>query len=268
MKVDYPVPLGHQMSVGSIQVTRKEFDDLTADLLEATLEMTTRSLDEARNLNCEVSRILLTGGSSNMPQVTRGLQRQFGLPVSLYFPEESVARGAALYAYELSGGNPSPVRNICSKNFGLVVYRSRTSQDWKVTYMIKKDSPVPSEVTRAFETHVDDRDVGIQIVEASGRELPDDVPCPPDLTGGKPYLLPDGVRQIARMSLQMPRGLPAGTGIDVTYYLSEDGGRLRARAVEETEGRDCEIQAIEVDALTEDEIDSLRERLDDSEEGD
>ena len=67
------------------------------------------------------------------------------------------------------------------------------------------------------------------------------------------------------MTLQMPRGLPAGTGIEVTYYLSEDGGRLRARAVEETEGRACEIHIIDLDALTEDEIDDLRERLDDDE---
>jgi len=263
-----PVPLVHQGIVGNLEVTRQEFDDLTDSQLEATLEFTTRTLDTARNLNCEVSRILLTGGSSNMPQVTTALEKEFGLPVSLYLPEESVARGAALFAHDLSVGEPPPVRNICSKNFGLVVYQASNSQDRKVTYIIKKDSPVGFEFTRNFETHVDDKDVGIDIVESSGRELSDDVLCPSDLTGVQPYLLPDGVRKIARMSLQMPRGLPAGTGIDVTYYLSPDGGRLRTRAVEETEGRACEIQAIEVDALTEDQIDELRERLDDDEEGD
>jgi molecular chaperone DnaK (HSP70) len=97
-----PVHLGHQGRIESLQVTRKEFDDLTEDLLGATLELTSRALDTARNSDREVSRILLTGGSSNMPQVTRALERQFGLPVSLYFPEEAVARGAALYAHELS----------------------------------------------------------------------------------------------------------------------------------------------------------------------
>ena len=69
------------------------------------------------------------------------------------------------------------------------------------------------------------------------------------------------------MTLIMPRGLPAGTPVLDTFYLSPDGGRLRARAEEQTEGRSVEVQNIEVDALTEDQISELRDRIEE-EDGD
>ena len=196
-----------------------------------------------------------------MPQVREALVAEFGLPISLYYPEEAVARGAALYADEHRGGDQERISNACSKSFGLVLFRDRDSDDLIVRYLINKGSGVPTEVERSSVTHTDDSNVLITVVEGNGNNLVDGAPCLPDFTADRPYLLPDAVREISRMTLIMPRGLPAGTPVLNIFYLSPDGGRLWARAEEQTGGGSVEVQNIEVDALTEDQISELQDLI-------
>ena len=264
-----PVTVGHNGELASIEVTRAEFDGETLELLDATIELTREAIHKAKENNADpITRFLLTGGSSYMPQVREALVAEFGLPISLYYPEEAVARGAALYADEHRRGDQERISNACSKSFGLVLFRDRDSDDLIVRYLINKGSRVPTEVERTSVTHTDDSNVLITVVEGNGNNLVDGAPCLPDLTADRPYLLPDAVREISRMTLIMPRGLPAGTAVLNTFYLSPDGGRLWARAEEQTGGGSVEVQNIEVDALTEDQISELQALIEDGYGGD
>jgi molecular chaperone DnaK len=260
-----PVTVGHNGELASIEVTRAEFDRETLELLDGTIELTREAIRKAEENNADpITRFLLTGGSSHMPQVREALVETFDLPVSLYYPEEAVARGAALYADEHQRGGPKTISNACSKSFGLVLFRDLDSDERIVKYLIKKGSPVPTtEVEHRSVTHTDDSNVRITVVEGNGNNLVDGAPCLPDFTADRPYLLPDAVREISRMTLIMPRGLPAGTPVLNTFYLSPDGGRLWARAEEQTGGGSVEVQNIEVDALTEDQISELQDMIED-----
>ena len=83
-------------------VTRKQFEEMTADLLDETIRITKRTLDEAERrfpgIRGQISELLLVGGSSKMPAVTEALKREFSWEPKLADPDLAVAKGAALYA--------------------------------------------------------------------------------------------------------------------------------------------------------------------------
>ncbi|WLP92285.1 Hsp70 family protein [Gordonia sp. NB41Y] len=92
----------HDEQRSVITVTRTELEDLTAGLLTRTLDLTASCLAGAAERGVhQVDRILLVGGSSRMPAVTRELTARFGLIPELSDPDLAVARGAAIYGDKL-----------------------------------------------------------------------------------------------------------------------------------------------------------------------
>ncbi|MBA3532712.1 MAG: Hsp70 family protein [Ardenticatenales bacterium] len=89
-----------------VTLTRDLFDSITANLLERTIEYTRSTLKEAEKKGIRAfDQILLVGGSTKMPQVVKRLQAEFGLEPKFHDPDESVAKGAALYAQKLAIGD-------------------------------------------------------------------------------------------------------------------------------------------------------------------
>lgn len=86
----------------SIEVTRAEFEEATNDLLERTVDFTRQTLEAAKEQGIEqIDRVLLVGGSSFMPAVKRRLAEAFpGWAPELEDPNQSVAKGAALYGFQ------------------------------------------------------------------------------------------------------------------------------------------------------------------------
>ncbi len=85
-----------------ITVTRDEFEQMTADLLDETIRITKRTLADAEakypGIQQRINAVLLVGGSSKMPAVTAALKKEFGWDPRLTDPDLAVAKGAALYA--------------------------------------------------------------------------------------------------------------------------------------------------------------------------
>jgi molecular chaperone DnaK len=85
-----------------IVVTRAQFQEMTADLLEKTVEITRRMLADAEQrfpgISGQISELLLVGGSSWMPAVAERLRAEFSWEPKVADPDLAVAKGAALYA--------------------------------------------------------------------------------------------------------------------------------------------------------------------------
>ncbi len=85
-----------------IVVTRAQFQEMTTDLLEKTIEITRRMLADAEQrfpgIKDQVSELLLVGGSSWMPAVSERLRAEFPWDPRVADPDLAVAKGAALYA--------------------------------------------------------------------------------------------------------------------------------------------------------------------------
>lgn len=83
-----------------IEVTRQEFDEATANLLDQTISLVNEML-AAKGLSMDnIDEIILVGGSTYMPQVSKKLEQEYGKPLGQYEPNKAVAMGAALVANE------------------------------------------------------------------------------------------------------------------------------------------------------------------------
>lgn len=85
-----------------VELARNTFESITADLLERTISLTHEMLEEAEKKGYEhFSDIIMVGGSTRMPQVGRRIEEEFGMDPQLYDPDESIAKGAAIYGWKL-----------------------------------------------------------------------------------------------------------------------------------------------------------------------
>jgi len=81
----------------SVSVTREEFDEKTADLIDRTGSLCKAVLAEVGLSTSDVTDVLLVGGSTKMPQVSQYLLNLFGKkPITHVNPDEAVALGAAI----------------------------------------------------------------------------------------------------------------------------------------------------------------------------
>lgn len=81
----------------NIQITREEFDAATESLLDSAIALTKEVFERVAENGKKISKILLVGGSTYMPQVTEALKKEFDLPLELNEPNEAVAKGACVY---------------------------------------------------------------------------------------------------------------------------------------------------------------------------
>jgi molecular chaperone DnaK (HSP70) len=100
-KQEANVPVTHDGRREGITLTREKFNDLTAHLLESTMNFTTSTIQTAAGRGyAKIDQILLVGGSTKMPQVQERL-KMLNIPLKVHDPDESVAKGAAIYAQKL-----------------------------------------------------------------------------------------------------------------------------------------------------------------------
>ena len=82
--------------------TRGLLEEITKDLVERTVEILSRVMDDAGLDPKKVDELLLVGGQTRMPAVQKRLTGIFGkTPSKGVHPDEAVAIGAALYANSL-----------------------------------------------------------------------------------------------------------------------------------------------------------------------
>jgi len=240
----------HEGRVTTVTITREQFEEITSDLLDRTVDITRRALDVAdkRGIN-SLDEVVLVGGSTKMPAVARRLRQELGRVPRLHDPDLSVAKGAALYAFEetyrrlLRSGEDGreqaermarwaglsvsqeaaiakrQIRTVASRGFGVLCYSTEDNNE-HVVHLIHGNDSLPVDATRTFYTVFDDQgEVGVQVMEQAGSvesELP-----------------PDN-RLIASGPIGVPPGKPAGWPIDVTFHL-DASGLLHVTATEQTD---------------------------------
>ena len=85
-------------------LTRAKFDELTRDLVEATMIPTRQALSDAGVTASQVSKVLLVGGSSRIPAVQDAVKKLIGKDAFKGInPDECVALGAAIQGGVLGG---------------------------------------------------------------------------------------------------------------------------------------------------------------------
>ncbi len=87
-----------------MSITRAKFDELTSDLVQASIDPLTRSLKDAGLSASQIDKVILVGGSTRVPAVQEAVKRVTGKePFKGINPDECVALGAAIQAGVLGG---------------------------------------------------------------------------------------------------------------------------------------------------------------------
>lgn len=101
-KESVSVKFSHEGEKVRIEVTRDEFEEMTRDLLEKSINFVDSCLKVAREKGItHIDQVILVGGSSRMPQVASRMGKKFDVPPSLFDPDEAVAKGAAIIGNNL-----------------------------------------------------------------------------------------------------------------------------------------------------------------------
>ena len=236
----------HQALGLRLPLTRAHFEELTADLVERTRFTVVQLLKEARVDWGSITRVLLTGGSTRMPMISRMLEAESGRPPDRTLSaDEAVAHGAALYAGLLLA-NPAvadmQVDNVNAHDLSVLGVELRTGRNRRKV-MIARNSPLPASRTSRFQTrNPDQRTIAVPVIEGG------------DDTGS------DATPIGSCVVRDLPDGLPAGTPVDVTFSY-EPNGRLTVSARVPTQGREAAIRIERATGLSEEGIAGWDQRL-------
>jgi molecular chaperone DnaK len=242
----------------TIEITRDQFAEMTADLLERT-ELLIDSVMMSSSLSWgDIDSVLLVGGSTRMPAVQDLVRRLSGQePNQSVNPDEAVALGAAMQAGILmvQGGNSlilqteagrrlstTNVIDVTSHSFGVQVLDHYSNQLHN-QIMIPKNSTIPSERVEEFYT-VEHNQRSVDFVLLQGED--------PN---------PDNCAVIGRTELQFDRPKPMNYPLRVIY--SYDANMMIHASIEDVQTGYKAVLDIQLTGrLTEGEIASKRRSFD------
>lgn len=104
-----------------IDFSREKFDEITSALIKSTVDKNDAAITVAEERGFKVDEILLVGGSTRMPQVTRILEEKYGIEPKILEPDEAVAKGAAIHAVNVYINNQPTLSKWDEDNKGNVI---------------------------------------------------------------------------------------------------------------------------------------------------
>ena len=134
-----------------LTLTRAKFNELTADLVEATMGPVRQAMSDAGLSAGDLHKILMVGGSTRIPAVVEAVQKQLGKePFKGINPDECVAIGAAIQGGVLGG----EVKGLLLLDVTPLTLGLET-QGGIMAKMIERNTTIPTKKTQIFTTAAD-----------------------------------------------------------------------------------------------------------------
>ena len=134
-------------------LTRAKFNELTADLVEATMGPVRQAIADSGFSVNEISKVLMVGGSSRIPAVQDAVKSYTGKePFKGINPDECVAIGAALQAGVLGGDVKGLVlSDVTPLSLGIETLGN------VCTKIIERNTTIPRKKSQIFSTAADNQ---------------------------------------------------------------------------------------------------------------
>jgi molecular chaperone DnaK len=184
-------------------ITRSKFDQLTADLVERTMDPVKQAMGDAKVSANDINEVILVGGSTRIPAVQNLVRRLTGGkdPNMSVNPDEVVAVGAAIQAGVLKG-EVSDVLLLDVTPLSLGV----ETRGGVMTKIIERNTTIPARRSEVFSTAEDNQSAVDVVVLQGERERAADN------------------RVLGRFRLENIRPAPRGEPqVEVTYDIDANG---------------------------------------------
>lgn len=215
-----------------VTLTRAKFNELTAHLVEKTMEPVRQALSDAGLTTGQLSKVLLVGGSTRIPAVQEAVKKLTGQePFKGINPDECVALGAAIQAGVL-GGDVEGILLLDVTPLSLGI----ETLGGVFTKLIERNTTIPTKKSQIFSTAADNQtSVEVHVLQGE-REM-----AAYNKTLGRFHL--DGIAPARR-------GVPQ---IEVTFDIDANG-IVNVSAKDLGTGREQHITVTASSNLSKDEI--------------
>ena len=141
-------PLNLEMTL-----TRAKFNELTADLVEATMGPVRQAISDSGLKTSEIHKVLMVGGSSRIPAVQEAVKKYTGIePFKGIDPDECVAIGAAIQGGVLAGDVKGLLLlDVTPLSLGIETMGGIN------TKIIDRNTTIPVKKSQIFSTAVDNQ---------------------------------------------------------------------------------------------------------------
>jgi len=218
-----------------INLTRAKFDEITNDLVEATLSPTRQAVKDSGLDVSKIDRVILVGGSTRIPAVQDAIKKLIGKdPSKGVNPDEVVALGAAIQAGVLTGEVKDVVLlDVTPLSLGI------ETMGGVFTRLIERNTTIPTSRSQVFSTAADSQtSVEIHVLQGE-REMARDN------------------KTLGRFTLgdipPAPRGIPQ---IEVAFDIDANG-IVNVNAKDLGTGKSQRITITASSGLSKDEIDRM-----------
>ncbi len=134
-------------------LTRAKFNELTADLVEATMGPVRQAMSDSGLNTSDIDKVLMVGGSSRIPAVTDAIKKFIGKePFKGINPDECVAIGACLQGGVLGGDVKGLLLlDVTPLSLGIETMGGIN------TKVIERNTTIPTKKSQIFSTAVDNQ---------------------------------------------------------------------------------------------------------------